>query len=387
MITSPKSPRAPRQSGFTLIELLVVIAIIAILVSLLLPAVQQAREAARRSTCQNNLKNLGLALHNYHSTYKTFPIWRGGTQDGNSNNSNQGNLSPLVSLLPYMDQTALWNQISKPLSLNVNGSTRSTPWPPMGPAVWRTNYLPWRTQVASYLCPSDGSNSGNVIGDTNYAFNLGDNGRAANTGNLSQARGPWVNRKSLGLRDLKDGTTSTLLMGEVGVGNGTLTFQSGWMSTVSGMDFSAGGPSNVKTACVESESVIDPSEPGFYAPGTAKTSGDTGPLVYVGGARARGARWSGAYAPISGFMTIIPPNGPSCNTGEGNQLNYNGVYTAGSYHTGGAQFVFGDGSVTFISEGIDTGDLNAAMKRSGKSNYGTWGGLGTRRGGETVEDY
>ncbi|QDT15464.1 DUF1559 domain-containing protein [Alienimonas californiensis] len=376
-----------RRSGFTLIELLVVIAIIAILVSLLLPAVQQAREAARRSQCQNNLKQLGLALHNYHSTYKEFPLYGGGTgatttlPGGGTTDGNDLYLSPLVSILPYMDQTALWNQISKPYDKNGDGTVD---FPAMGPRVW-TTYDPWLTQVTTYLCPSDGGDASNSWGDTNYAFNLGDNGNASGSSG-SVARGTWVRRSTLGMRDLRDGTVNTILMGEIGVANGTLAFQSGWLSDVSGMNFGS-GPSNIGDACFTSPSVVDPNEPGFYTdPGVY--SGDSGPLVYTSGSnRGRGARWNGAYAPMTGFMTIVPPNGPSCNSGNGVGLTSDGVFSAGSYHTGGAQFVFGDGSVKFISETIDTGNLNAALKTSGKSPYGTWGALGTRNGGEVVDEY
>src|SRR5580692_11550306 len=100
-----RTPTPRRARGFTLIQLLVVIAIIAVLVSLLLPAVQQAREAARRSQCKNSLKQLGLALHNYESTFKVFPM----TNAQNYNNTNQQGFSPQARLLPYMDQGNLQN--------------------------------------------------------------------------------------------------------------------------------------------------------------------------------------------------------------------------------------------------------------------------------------
>src|SRR5262249_6699496 len=124
-----------RKTGFTLIELLVVIAIIAVLVALLLPAVQQAREAARRSQCKNNLKQLGLALHNYHEQYKVFCNSRGGPNDGSGR---QGDESGMVQLLPFIDQAPLYQQI-----------------PSTVPNVcWDTGFAPWRAQIGVFLCPS-----------------------------------------------------------------------------------------------------------------------------------------------------------------------------------------------------------------------------------------
>src|SRR5690348_4004442 len=141
--------RARARRAFTLIELLVVIAIIAVLIALLLPAVQQAREAARRAQCKNSLKQLGLALHNYHDVYNVFPFGQGGTNNG-SGSSNQNVLSGVVMLLPYLDQTPLWNQISS------GGTFATGTYLPMGPNPQNWDvYPPWTIQIPVLRCPSD----------------------------------------------------------------------------------------------------------------------------------------------------------------------------------------------------------------------------------------
>ena len=365
-----------RRSGFTLIELLVVIAIIAILVSLLLPAVQQAREAARRSQCQNNLKQLGLALHNYHSTYNGFPIGRGGT-NGNPNaypgvtggyDQNGHRLSGLVPLAPYMDQTALWNQISRPLTF-MDGTTEIMA-APMGARPWYEKYPPWATQIATLLCPSHGAPVTNEA-DTNYGFNWGDNG-AGNDDPLSNSdvRGMFCRRNSTNFSMMRDGTTSTLLMAEIGRHDGTRLFQSAFARDLSFDMFDVSPQAN----CLDV--VQDPNNPGHY---------NETVNVRLGGDQHRGTRWADGSTIFTGFNTVFPPNGPNCGVGGGDAQN--NIMTAGSFHSGGAQVVMGDGSVKFISETIDTGNLNAPRVKFGKSPYGTWGALGSRNGGEVVDDF
>ncbi|QDT14757.1 DUF1559 family PulG-like putative transporter [Alienimonas californiensis] len=371
------------RSGFTLIELLVVIAIIAILVSLLLPAVQQAREAARRSQCQNNLKQLGLAMHNYHSTYKVFPAGKGGTQvtvgSDISTQSNQGWAGYLIPLLPYMDQTALWNQISRPLDTNGDGTPD---YAAGGPKVDNDSYPPWKNQIATLLCPTDGAQPTGVA-DTNYAANWGDNGAGNNTNNLSQSRGMFAGAASanprlhMGLRDARDGTVNTILIGEIGRDNGSKAFQGGYV-VPSSLTATNGSFADPVANCVDV--VSDPNNPGTY-------------LDTVTYSTSRGSIWTAGGAGATGFNTILPPNSPSCQ-GEPDGTDTwrgfvygRGIFSAGSYHTGGAQFVMCDGSVTFISETIDAGNQSAATPTKGKSPYGTWGALGSRNGGEVTGEF
>ena len=293
-----------RRRGFTLIELLVVIAIIAILVSLLLPAVQQAREAARRSQCQNNLKQLGLALFNYESTYRAFPIGCGGTDTvstGSGSETNLGRLSGLVPLTPFLDADALWNTISRPLQ---DGSVT---YQAMGPHPDNVDYEPWKTQLQSLVCPSDPSKT-IQIAETNYGFNWGDNGQAngvkqvTDTGTRTpqpEARGMFARDLSYTLSSLKDGTTQTLLMGEIGRFDGTFRFRGATAI------FSNGGIFTDPVAqCANKHE--DKNNPGFYVDGSTFKYQTSGKYV------RRGDRWSDGHPVFTGFNTILPPNKQSC---------------------------------------------------------------------------
>ncbi len=364
-MTNP-SARAPR-AGFTLIELLVVIAIIAILVSLLLPAVQQAREAARKAQCQNNLKQLGLAMHNYHARHKMFPA---GSADERSF---------LVGLTPFLDEGALWQRISGPLDVNRNGTLESGDYRAFAVRVSdgnrehpsSDNYPPWAAQLGVLVCPSDGAPKDG--GSSNYAANWGDNGsgvREDNSGRSGVTRGMFLgNYRSLGLKDARDGTVSTILLGEIGRNNGGREFQGGVARSVPSLTFDDNTGYANPNICLNT--ATNPATPGRYA--AAITN-----LV-----TERGKNWADGDGEDTGFTTILPPNGPSCSSG--NDVWRNVILSAGSYHGGGVQVVMVDGSVQFINDTIDAGSAGAANVVAGPSPYGVWGALGTRSAGDSTD--
>ena len=364
-----------RRSGFTLIELLVVIAIIAILVSLLLPAVQQAREAARRSQCQNNLKQIGLAMHNYHGTFKVFP-----SAGAPGSMGADGGYGPLLMALPYLDQTALWDTISRPYDNNQDGmiDPNDPLERPFGDTQWINAYRPFRVQIPTFLCPSDsGLLDPNDIADTNYGLNAGDNSGGAgeyNSGSPTN-RGMFIIQQWLGLEAAVDGTVNTILFAEMGRFQPGNDWRTGVMENVSALT-RLPGDSNTNdgfenpSACLQA--ATDPTNPGVYPQGVNP--------------QPRGSAYTdGGGLHTSGFNAILPPNGPSCadDDSEWNDM----IASAGSFHSGIVQAVMCDGSVQSISDTINAqtqGRPSEAAVTSGRSPYGIWGALSTRNGGETV---
>lgn len=355
-----------RRTAFTLVELLVVIAIIGILVGLLLPAVQAAREAARRMQCSNNLKQLGLALHNYHSTYNSFPTRSGGTNStstGGLINSNRGRLSAFIPLLSFIEGGNQYNAIAAGDATN----------PPHGPHAW-ASWAPWNTSPAFMRCPSDGG----YINDTrtnSYALSLGDMVEGLMNGVSAQARGVFSPRgvgRGYKFGDITDGTSNTIAISERLCQQSTtvratdpVTVAANQVEKVLGTHTRVTGLINTPSLCY------------------AVVSGN----YFINGSaiQARfGIAWQDANPMYIGFNTVLPPNAPSCADGGINGDSVHLVMPPASRHTGGVNAVYGDGSVHFISQNVDSGNLNARQLIGGASVYGAWGALGSKSGGEVA---
>ncbi len=414
--------RASCRPGFTLVELLVVIAIIGILIGLLLPAVQAAREAARRMSCSNNFKQIGLAIHNYHSAFKQIPDHGGGTGIGlntnrwwqAANDANHRCLSGLVGLTPFIEQQGLWASISNPDIRTVTGAappsdTRvpSGAWPAMGPNprnYSRTpGYVPWSTEVPTFRCPSDPGSGLPALGRTNYALCMGDapnqwhnarfNGDLTLGGNTAQlnfnsvARGFFANRKESKFRDCLDGLSNTIAMAEIltDLGDGDKRAAASWRRR--------GGQqvSDNPSYCLDLNE-LDPERPTFWC--TAASAGTCTPPVDLShnNHESRGANWANFRAMCTQVFTVLPPNSENC---VGIWIDSSGTMPPASRHQGGAHVLMGDGAVIFMTDSVEAGDRRAGGVRNGQtgarapgsqSPYGLWGALGTKATAETVEE-
>lgn len=327
-----KTPGA--QRGFTLVELLVVIAIIGILVALLLPAIQAAREAARRSTCTNHLKQLSLALHNYHDTHGVFPPGKIGPQVFNGLSVSDppvGRIGWLPLLLPFVELSTIYDQVIP----YMNGAA-----PDYNPTGSPTNWPGAKDQITIFKCPSD-PNGGKVTGlttsgtytdrvFTNYAACQGSTGtRVNNDPSGLNLNGMFFTRSKISMRDVADGTSTTVMLGEIRI---------------------------------------------------APDSGTT----YDTGVDFRGYVWN-TEGPTIWFTTQYPPNNFEPDrffrcvdhvhvpcTKMPNTTGYTARLQSRSAHPGGAQIAMADGSVRFVSDSTDMDLFRALGTRYGNEVIGSF---------------
>jgi prepilin-type N-terminal cleavage/methylation domain-containing protein len=353
--------RAKHRTGFTLIELLVVIAIIAILIALLVPAVQKVRDAAARTQCGNNLKQLALALHGFHDANKKFPpllINNGGTRSTNPQ-GNEGRNAGLMLVLPYLEQGPLFDAASQPMT--VGGISML----PFGP-IRSTAYPAYSAQMAVMNCPTNAPPAqiwGASWGTRSYAMSVGD---SILNNHSAQNRGMFGLLGNT-MTSISDGTSNTLLLAERCFGSQDNRSIKGYFANSVG---TTGGNGSGLTGMNSS-------------PITCLGSASSGVYLATNGvmtARPAGVQWFDGYPAFTGVSTVLPPNSPSCSAD--NWGDTWGIFSASSNHVGGVNIAMADGTVRFIDSGINTGNLASPEVTSGMSNFGVWGAMGSKSGAE-----
>jgi prepilin-type N-terminal cleavage/methylation domain-containing protein/prepilin-type processing-associated H-X9-DG protein len=357
-----------RRRGFTLIELLVVIAIIAVLIALLLPAVQAAREAARRAQCVNNLKQIGLAMHNYHSVNNVFPLgassaWWDAVGDYNV----KQNFGPLALSLGFMELQSVYNTLNFIWGCEDNTTI----------ACYLINSTGTNAQIKSFICPSDPyagvpdhnntTNTNNYYGCVGTSTWFGLIGHAAPVPNV-QGWVPTINmpstgmftwQASYGVQSCLDGTSNTILFSEACVGNQNQQPRQRFIG--------------LQGAGISQAAMVLDAWTAQAAVQQAVTLCNT---VYQAGATAnidlqRGEEYAHGVMAMNMFNTIVPPNGVGRTwTHCGNDASSRAVFSnADSYHTGGVNTLMSDGSVKFMKDSI---------------SQNVWWALGTKANGEVL---
>jgi prepilin-type N-terminal cleavage/methylation domain-containing protein/prepilin-type processing-associated H-X9-DG protein len=327
-----------RRPGFTLIELLVVIAIISVLIALLLPAVQAAREAARRMQCTNNLKQIGLALNSYHASWNGFPVgflyaYQGILPDSSAS---QYRWSALAQMAPYMEQANVFNAINFNFPIaHKPTSSGALFWP-----YFEANTSAMATQIAMFLCPSDGAPPPAVgTGPTNYAFCAGD---GSNGGDATNADGTFILGPSVTIAGVTDGTSQTAAASEHSLG--------------------IAGPYSQTTATP----IPMPWSRAMSRVAAAPLTDAACAVAPDGWLLNKGSSWWDGNYQNALYNHYLTPNAnrPDCIV-----YHNPGWKAARSYHPGGVDLLFGDGHVAFIKDSV---------------NLATWRAISTRAGGEVV---
>ncbi|MDG3002349.1 DUF1559 domain-containing protein [Paludisphaera mucosa] len=335
-----------RRGGFTLIELLVVIAIIAVLIALLLPAVQSAREAARRAQCTNNLKQMGLAMHNYHQAAGSFPMGNAIAYSDPGVQTTWGTFSAHSMMLPYLEQTPLYNSCN----------FAWTVWYGMGASL---NATVWNTKVNAFLCPSDGQAGKDHINSYFGSFGTGTDPWAVNTNGTFAPE-----QTAYSVADITDGTSNTISHTEALVGDYNNT-RTKWRQYVSGVPGSVPGNMIVRDARTIMPQVVQ------YAQNCMQA------IVATPGTNSnKGLAWATGSPGLTLTNIIFPPNSTQyafsscrwdCAAGCGTDFGH--IHISSSTHPGGVNVAFLDGSVRFVKNSID---------------QNTWMSLGSRDGEEVV---
>ncbi|MBX9579831.1 MAG: DUF1559 domain-containing protein [Gemmataceae bacterium] len=339
-------PRPRPKPGFTLIELLVVIAIIAILIGLLLPAVQKVREAAARTQCLNNVKQMALALHGYHDANKTFPAGKGSSYSGCPV---YARWSIHSQLLPYIEQDPLYRAIDFGRAPETPGMGGVVPFMPAWENPGRVNAAACRTRVPTFICPSDAAQApGDWPGQNNYLASQGvqflcdlTESQPSTIAPDARPDGPLYYLSKVKMTDLRDGTSNTAVFSEKLRGQGFPEPRRDMKAVPNA------------TLAADPYGVCKGIDPVTATPLTSK----------------QGYSWVMGEMCCTTYNHVATPNQTSCaGIGfPGNMSNMAMVIPPSSSHTGGVNVGFGDGSVRFVRDSID---------------LASWRAMGTVSGGE-----
>jgi prepilin-type N-terminal cleavage/methylation domain-containing protein/prepilin-type processing-associated H-X9-DG protein len=355
-----------RRRAFTLIELLVVIAIIAVLIALLLPAVQAAREAARRAQCINNLKQIGLGLHNYHQSNDVFPPGGLPTWDATNNKpaGNAQDFSAHVRILGALEGQTLFNAANFAYSC-FNTDTYGC----------SGNATVTSTRLSVFLCPSDIAPAYNLlrVGGLLSSRQAPGNSYFASYGSGieydgSRTGGPpngvfQITGSQIGIRDITDGTSNTIAFGEWRMGTGNKNL----FTIPTDIIFSGVTPANTARnngTMTMPNPVLAAALPAWIAQCAAKltnTANRPNPVA------VQGESWAFSMPGYSLGSILLAPNAryPSCNINGANSQFNPGMYNLSSRHPGGANVLMGDGSVRFLKDSVNPTTLWALGSRAG----------------------